>query len=135
MSEHVLVQVGRETYAVPVTAVRRIAELDAITPVAGAPAAVIGVSGVLGELVPILDTGRMLGATHAGGSERIVILEEQDRVAGLAVAVVTGVAEIPVADEDVSSPHLAGATLLDGALVGIVDVRALLDSIDPRCHA
>ena len=132
MNEYVLVQVGRETYALPVIAVRRIAELGELVPIAGAAPEIIGVSAVFGELIPILDVGRMLGAASAGEADRLVIAQERDRVAGLAVNAVVGVQQIVDASEDVSSPHLAGAALLDGALVGIVDVRSLFDSLDAQ---
>jgi chemotaxis signal transduction protein len=131
MSEHLLVQVGRETYALPVVAVRCVAGLDQIAQIPGAPSAIIGVSALRGELVPIVDVGWILGAARAREPERIVIAENGERVAGLAVDLITGVERIAEPNEDVSSPHLVGAALLDGALVGVVDIRALFDALDP----
>jgi purine-binding chemotaxis protein CheW len=126
---HVRVRVADEHYALAVEDVLEVAELGDVTPVPGAGAAVLGVRNLRGQVLPVVDLATVFDLPPAQ-SERIVIAERGGLRAGLAVDTVTGVEELPEASEEVDSPHLAGAALADGALVGVVDVGSVLKAVE-----
>jgi purine-binding chemotaxis protein CheW len=126
---HVRVQVADEHYALPVADVLEVAELGEVTPVPGAGAAVLGVRNLRGQVLPVVDLATVFDLPPAQ-SERIVIAERGGLRAGLAVDAVAGVEELPEASEEVDSPHLAGAALADGALVGVIDVASVLEAVE-----
>jgi purine-binding chemotaxis protein CheW len=128
---HVRVLAGGEHYALPVTAVLEIAEFGQVTPVPGAPSGVLGVRNLRGQVIPVIDLATMLALAPDGESERIVVADDGSRRAALAVTSTVDVGELGAATEEVESPYLTGAVLVDGALVGIVDVEALLAAVAP----
>jgi purine-binding chemotaxis protein CheW len=126
---HVRVLVAAEHYALPVADVLEVAELGEVTPVPGAGTAVLGVCNLRGQVLPVVDLANVfeLGASEPG---RVVIADQGGRKAGLAVDSVAGVEQLPDATEEGESRYLVGAALADGALVGVVDVGSVLDSVD-----
>lgn len=128
---HVRVLAGGEHYALPVEEVLEIAELGQVTPVPGAPSGVLGVRNLRGQVIPVIDLATMLGLSSEDGNERIVVAEDSGRRAALAVTATVDVGELGAATEEVDSSYLSGAVLVDGALVGIVDVPAVLAVVAP----
>jgi purine-binding chemotaxis protein CheW len=55
MSEAVVVVAGGKRWALPTARVREVAALQAITPVPTAPAPVVGLTQLRGQIVPVLD--------------------------------------------------------------------------------
>jgi chemotaxis signal transduction protein len=127
---HVRVHIGAESYSLPIASVREIAELGDIAPLPGAPAGVLGVCNLHGRVLPVIGLAGMLGIGHADHPTRIVIAEDGGRVAGLAVDSVSGVELLSASSEDVDSPHVNGSVLVDGVLVGTIDVGAVFESIE-----
>jgi purine-binding chemotaxis protein CheW len=134
MSVHVRVTVGGESYALPVAGVREVADLEEVAPVPGSPREILGLSNVHGQVVPIVDLGEVLGTSPRDTPARILIAEDRGRTAGLAVDAVIGVEVIAAAEASVDSPHVSGAALIDGALVGVIDIREVFDSIGGGPH-
>jgi purine-binding chemotaxis protein CheW len=128
-SLHVWVQVAGEDYALPVEDVLEVADLGEIAPVPGAHPAVLGVRNLRGSVMPVVDLASVFGLPQPASPERLVIAEHDGRTAGLAVDAIAGVEPLPEASEEVDSPHLLGAALADGALVGVVNVRSVLDAV------
>ena len=126
---HVRVHVAGEAYALPVADVLEIADYGDLTPVPGAPAAIIGVHNLRGQVLPVVELASVLGLSRAGAPDRIVVAESGGRRAGLAVDSVDDVEQLPEAGEETESPHLVGAVLSEGALVGIVNLASVLDSV------
>ena len=126
---HVRVRVADEHYALAVEDVLEVAELGDVTPVPGAGAAVLGVRNLRGQVLPVVDLATVFELPPAQ-SDRIVIAERGGLRAGLAVDAVAGVEELPDASEEVDSPHLVGAALADGALVGVIDVGSVLEAVE-----
>jgi purine-binding chemotaxis protein CheW len=124
----VRVRVADEDYALPVEHVIEVAEYGVVAPVPGAGATVIGVSNLKGDVVPVVDLGHTLGLPRAAAPERIVVVEEAGRRAGLAVDSVEEVEQLSQPAEEAESPHLLGTVLTQGALIGLVDVGSVLDS-------
>ena len=127
---HVRVRTANEQYALRVDEVLEVAELGEITPVPGASPSVMGVRNLRGQVVPVLNLARVLDVPESPAPQRIVIAEDSDRKAGLAVDEVIGVEELPEPSEEVASPHVVGAALAEGSLVGVVDVPSILDAIE-----
>jgi len=131
---HVRVRVGAEDYALPVEDVLEVTELGHVTPLPGAGAGVLGVRNLRGQVIPILDLATLLDVDRTRSPERIVVAVDGDRRAGLAVDAVVDVEVVGEASEAVESPLLSGAVLIDDALVGVVDVRALLRAQAPEAQ-
>jgi chemotaxis signal transduction protein len=80
--------------------------------------------------MPVIDLPRLLGTANSGHFRGFVITEDGGRLAGLAVDAVRGVEHISCAGEAVTSPHLNGAAPIDGTLVGLIDLGAVLDCVE-----
>jgi chemotaxis signal transduction protein len=83
--------VGSEWYGVDFDWIREVVERPTVTPIPTAPPAVLGLFNLRGEMVPVFDTGRMLGVGAAAAAPFVVVV---DTAAGLAGLAVTG---LPVA--------------------------------------
>jgi purine-binding chemotaxis protein CheW len=123
---HVRVRVGGEDYALPVDAVLEVAELGDVTPVPGSPSEVLGVRNLRGQVIPVVDLATLFGLDGKAGRERVVVAEEGTARVGLAVESVVDVGLVPPPSEPTESPYLTGAALVDGDLVGIVDLKGLV---------
>lgn len=119
-----------EHYALPVARVLEVVETGDVTPVAGAPATIAGVRNLRGQLVPVLDLAAVLGLPRSASPRCIAIAEDDLGRVGLAIDGVLDVNVLPAADSDVAIPGLDGAVLVDGTLVGVVDVPALVGTLD-----
>lgn len=126
---HVSVRAGNEHYALPVDGVLEVAEFGDVTPVPGADPAVLGVRNLRGQVIPVLDLAALLGVPGRHAPQRIVVAEHAGRRAGLAVESVSEVGFVGEPTEAVDSPYLRGATFIDGALVGVVDLATALDAL------
>jgi len=121
---HLHVGVGAERYALPVRDVIEVAALEELTTVPGAPRAVMGVQNLRGQVVPVVDLGAVLGLPGTNGRRAVVIVDDAGDPAGLAVDRLLDVG--PVEATEVADGPLCGSAMVDGALVGIVDVRDAL---------
>jgi purine-binding chemotaxis protein CheW len=126
---HVLVVVAGEHYALPVDSVSEVAEYGTVAPLPGAPASVLGVRNLRGNVLPVVDLASVFGIERNGAPSRVAVVEHERLKAGLAVDSVTGVERLPDASEEVESRYLRGAALNAGALIGVVDVPRVLDSV------
>ena len=79
-----LMPVGADTYALPLEAVREVAERPRLTRLPTAPPVVLGVFNVRGEIVPLFDTGRLLGLRSVEQATHAVLVETGHGIAGLA---------------------------------------------------
>jgi purine-binding chemotaxis protein CheW len=129
---HVRVRVADEDYALPVTDVLEVANIGDITPVPGAVSAVIGLRNLRGTVITVVDLAAVMELSTTEPRQRIVVAEEGGRQVALAVDSVVGVEPVPQPSETVESPHLVGAALIDGSLVGVIDVKSVLDQLQRR---
>jgi purine-binding chemotaxis protein CheW len=123
---HVHLRVGEERYALPVADVRSIVDMEGLAPVLGTPSSVLGLRALDGALLPVFDLATVLGVER-GSPSRIVVV---DGGVGLAVDEVLDVAELGPLDEASASGRLHGTVLLDGALVGVIDLAAVLGTLE-----
>jgi purine-binding chemotaxis protein CheW len=128
---YVRVRVAGEHYALPVEQVLEVADLGEVTSVPGSPPEILGVRNLRGQVIPVIGLATML---DLGGDEpsRVVVAESGELRAGLVVDEVLDVGEMPPASEQVESNYLLGAFLIDGELVGALDLDAVLAPVGTR---
>jgi purine-binding chemotaxis protein CheW len=129
MNAHVCITVGLECYAVPVERVREVAELGTVVSVPGAGRHVVGIRHLHGEILPVVRLNELLGAP-AGNPRRIVVVHDGDRWAGLAVDRADYVEDLPE-PEAPGNQLTRGSVLHGGAVVGLLEVSAILDAAGP----
>ncbi|MEM2711309.1 MAG: chemotaxis protein CheW [Candidatus Bathyarchaeia archaeon] len=109
--------IGNINYGVPVDQVREVRDMQAVTPVPGAPPYVRGVTNLRGQIVTIIDLRKRLGLpSKEDGSEKIIIIEMGDYAVGVVVDSVTEVSTIPWRDIE---RHVDVATTLKDCVIGI----------------
>ena len=129
---------GGRPFAVDIADAREVVVLDATTPVPGAPASVIGVMNLRGNVLPVVEVRPLLGLPVRTSSDRALVLADGTRYAAVVIEGVLGLITLDVVRpvED-SAGHLAvgelnadtggRATLLDGRAV----LAALRRAWDP----
>ncbi len=101
-------EVGGRTYAIEVAHMREVVHWQSATPLPNAPALIAGVVDLRGMIVPVLDMGRALGGepTREGPRARILVIEFDQMLVGLAVEAATTVVAAPVSSVE-EPPALA----------------------------
>lgn len=132
---HLLVAIGEDRYALRIEWVCEVLRATAVTPVPGAPATVRGLVNLRGEVLPALEASALRGAVPRDVSSAMVLLEAGALRAGLMVHDLVDVVPLPLGLEPSENPVLLGSALLDGGLVGVVDVPALLESLTAKAPA
>jgi purine-binding chemotaxis protein CheW len=130
MGSYVRVTVAGEAYAVPVEHVLEAAKLGEVRAVPGARPELLGIRSVRGQILPVVDLGRMLGVSRTAPPGRLLVTEARGFRVGLAIDEVTGIGELPDLDDNNGPGPLLGVALSDGELVGVVDVPRMFESLD-----
>ncbi len=129
-------QLDREIYGVNVKQVREVLRYTEIAPVPGAPAYVLGIINLRGNVVTIIDTRLRFGIPPADISDnsRIVIIEAENQVIGILVDSVAEVVYLKSSDID-AAPNVGtedSAKFIQGVcnrgedLLILVDLNKLL---------
>jgi len=122
-----LVPVGGDTYALPLAAVREVAVDPRVTTLPTAPRVVLGLFNLRGQIVPLLDTGRLLGLRGVERSDFAVLVETGHGIAGLAATAIPLTVRL---SEAVGSSDLEASTetflVCDRRLAVALDVAELL---------
>lgn len=135
--EYLTFLLGREEYAVAIERVREVVKAPPITEVPRAPAHILGVVTVRGEVVAVLEPRRRLGlpgAPPGDGAGRVVIVEGGDGPCGLLVDAVASVVRLPPGaiepcPQGIGGPraeYLAGIGREGDRLFTVLDLGALL---------
>jgi purine-binding chemotaxis protein CheW len=125
---HLRIRLGTEQYALDLDHVLEVLELGDVTPVPGSGATLIGLRNLRGEILPALDLSALLGVVGESSPRRLVVVADGDRRAGLAVDELIDLSQLPATTARVGSLLVREGVLVEGALVGVVDVSALLGS-------
>jgi purine-binding chemotaxis protein CheW len=126
----VRVRAAGEHYALPVEKVVEVGRLGDVTPVPGAPPAVLGIRNLRGQIMPVVDLATLFGLASDTARESIVVTEDGDQRVGLSVDSVVDVGILPPPTESSDAHHLSGAMLVDGTLVGVIDLDAALGAVN-----
>lgn len=145
MRDLVCFHLGDAELAVPIEDVRETVDLRPITPVFRMPRCVAGITSIRGEIVAVLDAGVMLGLAPCTRDHdaRIVIVEANDRQAGLLVDRLGALRDLGESEIGPIPPTLAPAVaaVLRGVLsvaerpVGVLDVARLLAAPELDAYA
>jgi chemotaxis signal transduction protein len=133
------VRVGTEQYALPVEYVHQVIDLGELTPVPGSADSVLGLRNCNGEIIPAFDLARILEIESDGhrsesdrsklGQPRLLVTECCGQRAAFAVDEVIDVGPLAGNMQESESRHLLASTVIDGAMVGVLAVDALFDTI------
>ena len=123
---HLRIRLGAEHYALRAEEVLEVVELGAITPVPGSGATLLGLRNLRGEILPALDLRALLGVASDDASRHLVVVADGDRRAGLAVDEALDFSRLPDATAAAESSFVKRGVLVEGDLVGVVDVSAVL---------
>lgn len=104
--------------ALRLPAVERVVRMVAVTPLPRAPAVVLGVVDVGGELVPVIDLRRRFGLPHRGCSadDQIILARSARRRLALVVDAVTEVLDCPAERLVDARRIMPGVDYLEGVL-------------------
>jgi purine-binding chemotaxis protein CheW len=133
MGSYVRVKVAAEAYAMPVEHVLEAAELGQVRAVPGARPELLGIKSLRGQILPVVDLARLLEVRRTAPPSRLVVAEVGGFRVGFAIDEVSGIGDLGELDEPTASTEsglLAGATLSDGELVGVVDMPRMFGSLD-----
>jgi|HubBroStandDraft_5_1064220.scaffolds.fasta_scaffold320397_2 chemotaxis signal transduction protein len=142
MSSYVRVKVAAEAYAMPVEHVLEAAGLGRVRAVPGARRELLGIRTLRGQILPVVDLARLLGVHRTSAPTRLLVAEARGFRVGFAIDEVNGIGdlgdlaelgetgELGMPAEGIESGLLAGATLSDGELVGVLNVPRVFDSLD-----
>jgi purine-binding chemotaxis protein CheW len=113
-------------YALDITAAREIVPAPAIRPLPGAPATLLGLFNLRGDVVPLFDTAALADAGSLRKWTHAVVVETAAGIAALAAA---GVPETVVLGDPVApseAPWIEATYAIDRSLIPLVDIAALL---------
>lgn len=131
-------EVGGREHAAAIEGVRETLAVPPITPVFRTPPAVVGLCGLRGEILAVLDTGRLLGTAPVALTDatRMLVVDADGRSAALLVDALRPLRSIDrrtlAAPPSTLDPRVAA--LLDGIAslpdhpVAVVDLAALLSA-------
>jgi purine-binding chemotaxis protein CheW len=125
-----------ETYGINVMKVQEVLRVTEIAPVPGAPAYVLGIINLRGNVVTVIDTRTRFGLppTETDDSSRIIVIESEKQVVGILVDAVAEVVELYENEIDVapnvgtedSSRYIQGVATREEGLLILVDLNKLL---------
>ena len=125
----ILVPVGADLYAVPIGWVREVVTSPPLTPLVTAPAMVLGLFNLRGEIVPLLDAASLLGVGNIESVAFALVL--QTHLGPVALSA-TAFPERAQLDEPVGPSEIAngvGSYRVNDNLAVLLDVEALLNSV------
>lgn len=127
---HVVVfGLGDELFAVDAAVTREVVAAPVISSLPTAPATVVGLFNLRGEIVPAFDTAALLGLPSTGRSPFVLVVETEPGPAGLATTALgeTAVLGDPVGEAD--APGAVAAFAHGQRVVVLLDVPALLEPV------
>ncbi|HEV2674428.1 MAG TPA: chemotaxis protein CheW [Aliidongia sp.] len=129
--------VADERYGIETAHIREVAIVTALTPVPGTPAFIGGIATVRGQILSVLDIGRLFDLPDLGGAPpgKLVVLEGPDMPVGILAAAIIGMRTVPASEIETSLPTLTGGRApylrgIDRTGVAILDGAALLAARD-----
>lgn len=122
----VVLPIGPDRYAVLASTVREVVADPRPTRLPTAPAVILGVFNLRGEVVPMFDTAALLGMGRVDAAPLVVVLNTVAGPVGLAA---TGLPEVALLEAAVRPSELRGTSGVYATGAGVVvllDVEALL---------
>ncbi len=131
--------IGDQEFGVPIEFVVETLELKPITKVFLTPEWILGIINLRGDIVAVLDLGRLMGmkATAITDHSRIVIVEQDGRSAGVVVDTITELRGVDLSSqgdpastrsEEAREIIIGLATIHGGRALGVLNLEALFNS-------
>lgn len=124
---------GQERYAVESRFVREVCPLDSLAPLPCAPAYVVSIANIRGEIISVIDIRKFFDLPERGLTDlnKVIVLHHGKMVFGILADAVTSVRQLAVRELQASLPTLTGireAYLkgIDSNRVVILDAERLL---------
>lgn len=125
--EHALVlPVGQDLYALPLDWVREVVAVPVLTPLVTAPSVVLGLFNLRGQIVPLLDTGALLGTGTTETAELAVVVDCPQGLAGLATTGLPQRHELDAPTGPSELPGTSGQYRVAERVVTLLDPAVLL---------
>lgn len=121
-----LLEVGDDTYAVPIEVAREVLAATSVTGLPTAPPAVLGLCNVRGEIIPVFDPGVLLGLGPIPATAAVAIVETVLGPAGLAVGAMGEAVELGDLVGNTDGVATRGAFAIETGLAVLIDVEMLL---------
>ena len=134
LPEWVVFACDDQRFGVPLLLTREVVAPQPFTRLPGCGAEVLGLMGLRGRVITVFDMGIILGRASAlrAADYRILVLDHEDRVAGLAVEAVTEIARGQAAILTAPEQPLELGTVQDAVVgVGMLAGRQFL-ALDPN---
>lgn len=121
-----LLPVGPEWYAFDTTAVREVVAGPLVISLPTAPASVLGVFNLRGEIIPVFDTAALLGIGQSALHPYAVVVDTGMGPAAVAAHDLPEVADLEEQAGASELPGALGAFAVNGRLAVLLDVDAVL---------
>ena len=121
-----LLRVGDDSYAVPIEDAREVLGATSVTALPTSPSSVLGLCNVRGEIIPVFDTGVLLGLGPMPSTAAVAIIETALGPAGLAISDTGEAADLGDQVGQTDGPGTSGAFSVRDGLAVLIDVEALL---------
>lgn len=119
--------VASEWYAVDFDWVREVVAEPTVTPIPTAPASVLGLFNLRGEMVPIFDTGQILAVGPVAASPYVVVVDTSAGLAGLAATGLPVAVRLGDSLGPAEGPASVGIfPMEDGSVATLLDVETLV---------
>jgi purine-binding chemotaxis protein CheW len=121
-----LVPVGLDLYAVPMDGVREVVRAPLLTKLPTAPALVLGLFNLRGEIVPLLDTPALMGLSRIPDWSFVAVVRSSLGPAGLAASALPEPAALGESVGSSESPATVGTYAIGRRLAVLLDLEELL---------
>ena len=118
--------IGADKYAVPMAVAREVLAAPVLTKLPTAPASVLGVCNLRGEIIPVFDTGTLLGLGPLPSVVSVAIVDTELGPGGLAASAMGEAVELGDPVGVTEGAGTAGAFATEDGLAVLIDVEALL---------
>jgi purine-binding chemotaxis protein CheW len=127
-----LVPVGPDTYAIDLDEVREVVRPPGVTAVPTAPAFVLGLFNLRGEVVVLLDTGVLVGIGSAEDVAAVVVVDTPFGTAGLSASAATRTADLGEKVGESRGPAGLGRYRVDDSVVTHLDPLLVIEAAGGR---
>lgn len=139
--KHVSFALGEETYAINAARVNEVLRYTEITPVPGAPAFILGIINLRGNVVTVINGRGVFGLPNNTVSEqsRIIVVDIEDFALGILVDKVSAIVDLnareietpPATGDETGARFIQGVYNEDGELLILVDFSRVTELL-PR---
>jgi purine-binding chemotaxis protein CheW len=118
--------VGPDWYAIEMARVREVVASPLLASVPTAPATLLGVFNLRGEIVPLFDTAALLGLGRVPPSSHVTVVDTALGAAGLVASAIPESVELGEPSGVTASPGTVASYTLGSRLATLIDVDVLL---------